>query len=58
MRFSAIAATVLAAGVMTVSAETHVVAVGKGGSLLYEPTSVVAKAGDVIEFQLYVLVPF
>ena len=52
MRFSAIAATVLAV-VMTVSAETHVITVGKAGSLLYEPASVTAKSGDVIEFQLY-----
>lgn len=51
MRFSAVAATILAAGVTAVSAATHVVAVGKDGSLKYDPPSVTAKAGDVIEFQ-------
>lgn len=53
MLFSAIAATVLMAGATVVSAANHVVAVGKAGSLLYEPSSVTAKAGDTIEFQLY-----
>lgn len=58
MLFSAVAATVLMAGLTAVSAETHVVAVGKAGSLLYEPPSVTAKAGDIVEFQLYVLYLF
>jgi plastocyanin len=51
MRFSAPIAAVLLSGLTSVFAATHVVTVGKAASLLFEPSSVVAKAGDVIEFQ-------
>lgn len=52
MRFSASTlAAVLLAGASTAFAEKFVVTVGKAGALLYEPSSVIAKAGDVVEFQ-------
>ncbi|RXW25345.1 hypothetical protein EST38_g498 [Candolleomyces aberdarensis] len=52
MRFSTGAAFVfLASALTTVLAETFVVTVGKNASLLFEPTSVTAKVGDVIAFQ-------
>lgn len=51
MRFSIATAAVLLSGLTSVFAETFTVAVGKDGSLLYEPPSVTAKAGDVIQFQ-------
>ena len=58
MRFSVSAiAAVLAAGISTVHAATHTVAVGKDGGLTFEPTSVVAPQGDIIEFELYVVLP-
>jgi len=52
MRFStSTVAAFLLAGASTVLAETFVVTVGKAGALLYEPSSVTAKAGDIVEFQ-------
>lgn len=52
MRFSASAvAAFLLAGATTAFAEKFVVTVGKAGALLYEPSSVTAKAGDIVEFQ-------
>lgn len=58
MRFStSTVAAFLLAGASTVLAETFVVTVGKAGALLYEPSSVTAKAGDIVEFQLYVCYP-
>ncbi|KAJ2917027.1 hypothetical protein MD484_g3401, partial [Candolleomyces efflorescens] len=52
MRFSTGAALAfLASALTTVLAETFVVTVGKDASLLFEPTSVQAKVGDVIAFQ-------
>lgn len=52
MRFSTGAALAfLASALTTVLAETFVVTVGKDASLLFEPTNVAAKVGDVIAFQ-------
>ncbi|KAF5319940.1 hypothetical protein D9611_011032 [Ephemerocybe angulata] len=52
MRFStSIVAAFLMTGVSTVLGATFTVTVGNNASLLYEPSSVMAKAGDVIEFE-------
>lgn len=52
MRFSVFtAASALLAAATAVSAETFTVLVGKGGALTYEPPSVNAKAGDIVNFQ-------
>ncbi|KAF6755829.1 Cupredoxin [Ephemerocybe angulata] len=52
MRFStSIVAAFLMTGVSTVLGATFTVTVGNNASLLYEPSSVTAKAGDVIEFE-------
>jgi plastocyanin len=50
MRFSVFTAALLAAAT-AVSAETFNVLVGQAGALTYEPASVTAKAGDIVNFQ-------
>jgi len=52
MRFSIFTATsALLAAATAVSAETFNVLVGQAGALTYEPASVTAKAGDIVNFQ-------
>jgi len=52
MRFSVFtAASALLAATSSVSAATFEVLVGQGGALTYEPSSVTAKAGDIVNFQ-------